>query len=182
MRRSQRLIVAAVAAALCSVLAGCGGGINNFDPTDMLDFLDTKKKLPGERKPVFPDGVPGLDQGVPKELYKGARQDQVDPQAVDAAAAAQPESPPAEPKSKRAAKGKGKNTAAAHAAPTADADAASSEEGAPAAVPPEPKHKKLARKRTTAPPAEQSDPSAQPAAPAQQSGFPAPLPSGSFTR
>ncbi len=32
----------------------------------MLDFLDTKKKLPGERKPVFPDGVPGLEQGVPK--------------------------------------------------------------------------------------------------------------------
>ena len=42
----------------------------------MLDFLDTKKKLPGERKPVFPDGVPGLEQGVPKELYKGAAQEQ----------------------------------------------------------------------------------------------------------
>ncbi|HEY9453234.1 MAG TPA: hypothetical protein VIR82_11195, partial [Bradyrhizobium sp.] len=81
MRRPQRLIAAAVLVALSGVLAGCGGGgIGNFDPSDLLDFLDTKKKLPGERKPVFPDGVPGLDQGVPKDLYKGARQQQLDEQ------------------------------------------------------------------------------------------------------
>jgi hypothetical protein len=73
MRRSQRLIAAAVLIALSGALAGCGGGgLSSFDPTDMLDFLDTKKKLPGERKPVFPEGVPGLEQGVPKELYKGS--------------------------------------------------------------------------------------------------------------
>ncbi len=45
-----------------------GGG---FDPTDMFDFLDTKKKLPGERKPVFPEGVPGVEQGVPQEMVRG---------------------------------------------------------------------------------------------------------------
>ena len=56
----------------------------------MLDFLDTKKKLPGERKPVFPEGVPGLEQGVPKDLYKGARQQQIDQQNAAAAAAAAP--------------------------------------------------------------------------------------------
>ena len=50
----------------------------------MLDWLDTKKKLPGERKPVFPDGVPGLEQGVPKELYKGASQEQIDQQNAQA--------------------------------------------------------------------------------------------------
>src|SRR5213592_1945764 len=73
MRGSKRLIALAVVAALSGALAGCGGGgIANFDPSDMLDFLDTKKKLPGERKPVFPEGVPGLEQGVPKDLYKGA--------------------------------------------------------------------------------------------------------------
>ena len=88
MRRSQRLIAAIVAVALCSVLAGCGGGgLSGFDPSDLLDFLDTKKKLPGERKPVFPDGVPGLEQGVPKELYKGSRQEQIDQQNAAAAAA-----------------------------------------------------------------------------------------------
>ena len=72
MRRPQRLIAAAVLIALSGALAGCGSTAG-FDPTDMLDFLDTKKKLPGDRKPVFPEGVPGLEQGVPKDLYRGAR-------------------------------------------------------------------------------------------------------------
>jgi len=61
--------------------------VGSFDPSDLLDFLDTKKKLPGDRKPVFPEGVPGLEQGVPKDLYKGASQQQVvDPNAQTAAA------------------------------------------------------------------------------------------------
>src|SRR4051795_12187706 len=102
MRRSQRLIAATVLIALSGALGGCSSGFGNFDPSDLLDFLDTKKKLPGERKPVFPDGVPGLEQGVPKELYKGSRQEQIDQQ--NAAAAAAP--PPEEPKSKSASKSK----------------------------------------------------------------------------
>lgn len=175
MRRPQRLIAAAVLVALSSALAGCGGGgIGNFDPSDMLDFLDTKKKLPGERKPVFPDGVPGLDQGVPRDLYKGARQQQLDEQNAQAATAAAP--PPAEPRSKRGTKGP------QAAAPTAaDPDAAPEEEGSTAAVPPAPKPQKIVRKRTTAPPPDQS---AAPAQAQQQSAspFPAPMPSGSFTR
>ena len=102
MRRPQRLIATAVVIALSGVLAGCAGGMSSFDPSDMLDFLDTKKKLPGERKPVFPEGVPGLEQGVPKDLYKGSRQEQVDQQNAAAAAAAAP--PAEDPKSKRGAK------------------------------------------------------------------------------
>jgi hypothetical protein len=190
MRRSQRLIAAGLTLALCTVLGGCSSGLSSWDPTDMLDFLDTKKKLPGERKPVFPDGVPGLEQGVPKELYKGARQDQLDQQNADAAAAPAPAAPPPEPaKGKRHAKGKGKpasataSTAPTAEPPAAEPDAATGEEGAPAAVPPAPKPKKIARKRTTAPPPDQpAEPAAAPAQPAQQSAFPAPLPSGSFTR
>ena len=85
MRRSQRLIATAVVIALSGALAGCAGGMSSFDPSDMLDFLDTKKKLPGERKPVFPEGVPGLEQGVPKDLYKGSRQEQIDQQNAEAA-------------------------------------------------------------------------------------------------
>src|SRR6187402_3684961 len=102
MRRSQRLIATAVVVALSGALAGCAGGMSSFDPSDLLDFLDTKKKLPGERKPVFPEGVPGLEQGVPKDLYKGSRQEQMDRQNAEAAAAAAP--PVEEPKSKRGAK------------------------------------------------------------------------------
>jgi hypothetical protein len=164
MRRPQRLIATAVLIALSGALAGCGSTAG-FDPSDLLDFLDTKKKLPGDRKPVFPEGVPGLEQGVPKDLYRGARQ-QDDPNAQAAAAAAA--APVEEPKSKRGAKAKGTLAAA-------PADAASDEEGSTAAAPPAPKPAKIVRKRTTAPPPDQS------AAPAQ-SAFPAPMPSGTFTR
>src|SRR5258708_21232143 len=95
MRGLQRLIALAVVIALSGALAGCGGGgMSSFDPSDLLDFLDTKKKLPGERKPVFPEGVPGLEQGVPKDLYKGSapeRLDQQNAQATPAAAAPPPQ-------------------------------------------------------------------------------------------
>ena len=185
MRRPQRLIAAAVLIALSGALAGCSTGFSNWDPTDLLDFLDTKKKLPGDRKPVFPEGVPGIEQGVPRELYKGSRQEQIDQQNAQAAAAAAAP-PPAEPKSKRATKGKSKPPATASTEPAAapDPDAVPEEEGSTAAAPPAPKPKKIVRKRTTAPPPDQ--PGAQPAQPAQpqQSAapFPAPMPSGTFTR
>src|SRR5215831_8965778 len=100
MRRTPRLISAAVLIAFTGLLGGCSSG--GFDPSDMLDFLDTKKKLPGDRKPVFPEGVPGLEQGVPKEMYKGAQQQQVDPNAP-AVAALPPEPQP--PESAKPAKG-----------------------------------------------------------------------------
>src|SRR5215203_5959844 len=115
MRRSQRAISMAVAIVLSSALAGCSGGISSFDPSDLLDFLDTKKKLPGERKPVFPEGVPGLEQGVPKDLYKGARQQQIDEQNAAAAAAAA--APPPEPKQKGSSKSRSKQAAVPAAAP-----------------------------------------------------------------
>ena len=170
MRRPQRLIATAVLIALSGALAGCGS-TGNFDPSDLLDFLDTKKKLPGDRKPVFPEGVPGLEQGVPKDLYRGTRQQVDDPNAQAAAPA-----PAEEPKSKRGTKAKGKQAAAPAAA---DPDAAPEEEGSTAAAPPAPKPAKIVRKRTTAPPPDQS---AAPAQSPQQSAFPAPVPSGTFTR
>jgi hypothetical protein len=179
--RSQRLIAAAVVIALSGALAGCSSSLSNWDPTDLLDFLDTKKKLPGERKPVFPGGVPGLEQGVPKDLYKGANQQQEAP----AVAAVQPVE---EPKSKTKSKGKGKqsaSTAPAQAPATPDGEAAPEEEGSTAAAPPAPKPKKIVRRRTTAPPPDAAAPqAAQPAAQPQQAGspFPAPVPAGTFQR
>src|SRR5664279_2096622 len=131
MRRLQRLIAATVLVALSSALAGCGS-MGNFDPSDLLDFLDTKKKLPGDRKPVFPEGVPGLEQGVPKDLYKGNVEQQQQEQAAQAAAAAAAP-PPEEPKPKHAAKSKGKGkppaTAATEPAAAPDPDAAPEEDG-----------------------------------------------------
>jgi hypothetical protein len=180
--RSQRLIAAAIVIALSGALAGCSTGFSNFDPSDLLDWLDTKKKLPGERKPVFPQGVPGLEQGVPKDLYKGAAQQQDAP----AVAATQPVE---EPKQKNAAKPKGKarQTASTTPAPAAapDGEAAPEEEGSTAAAPPAPKPKKIVRRRTTAPPPDAAAPqAATPAAQPQQAAtpFPAPMPSGTFQR
>ncbi|MGC2780257.1 MAG: hypothetical protein WA418_31925 [Bradyrhizobium sp.] len=174
MRRPQRLIALTILVALSGALGGCAGG--GFDPSDLLDFLDTKKKLPGDRKPVFPQGVPGLEQGVPKDMYKGAQQQNVDPGAQ---AAAPPPAPPMEePKGKKGAKGR-QQAAAPSTMPTdpQDGEAAAVEEGA-GAVPPAPKPKKIVRRRTTAPPADDAD------QPVRQSGgqFQAPVPSGSFNR
>jgi hypothetical protein len=180
MRRLQRLIAASVLVALSCALVGCSSNVNSFDPMDWLDWLDTKKKLPGDRKPVFPEGVPGLEQGVPKSLYKGAQEG--DQNAQEAVAVPPP--PPPETKPKKTARKK-------PAAATASTDpAAAPEEDSTAAAPPAPK-KKIVRKRTTAPPADQpadaqqsGAPPAQSAQPAQQSAapFPAPLPGGTFTR
>ncbi len=63
---------------LSLALAGC----ENMDPAYWLP--DNKKKLPGERREVFPEGVPGVVQGVPPELIKGnpAHQAEVDPSAT----------------------------------------------------------------------------------------------------
>src|SRR5581483_1407141 len=99
MCRLQRLIAASVLIALSGAMAGCSTQFSSFDPLDWLDFLDTKKKLQGDRKPVFPEGVPGLEQGVPKSLYKGAQQEAE--QNAQAAAAAVPPPPQPEAKPKR---------------------------------------------------------------------------------
>ena len=115
MRRLQRVVSASVLIALSGALAGCGS-MSNWDPMDMLDFLDTKKKLPGERKPVFPEGVPGLQQGVPKELYKGNAHNTAAAAAGRRGRCAAP--PPTEPKSaKRGAKSKAGKPTAVSAAP-----------------------------------------------------------------
>src|SRR6187402_2310927 len=112
MRRMQRLVSAAVLIALSSALTGCGS-MTGWDPSDLLDFLDTKKKLPGDRKPVFPEGVPGLEQGVPKEMYRGAQQPDQNAPAV----AALPVEPPPEAKPAKGAKAKKTRQPAAAAAP-----------------------------------------------------------------
>ncbi|MGX0961885.1 hypothetical protein AB7M63_002334 [Bradyrhizobium japonicum] len=182
MRRTPRLIAAAVLIAFTGILGGC----SSFDPSDMLDFLDTKKKLPGERKPVFPEGVPGLEQGVPREMYKGAAQ-QPDPNAP--AVAALPAEPPPEAKSAKGAKAKKTKQPASAApapaeAPAGEVDGEAQPEAAPPTAAPPPKQK-IVRKRTTAPPPDQPVQQAQPTQTTQQQSqgaFPAPMPSGSFSR
>ena len=68
MRAMHRVVLLAALAAFVSSLTAC----SNFDP-DKLDVfgLNEKKKLPGERKEMFPGGVPGVTQGIPPEYMKG---------------------------------------------------------------------------------------------------------------
>ena len=66
MRASTTLILAAAALAL----AAC----DSFDPLDKFqdwDLMSSKTPLKGDRKEVFPQGVPGVPQGVPPDMMKG---------------------------------------------------------------------------------------------------------------
>jgi hypothetical protein len=132
--------------------AGCTNGVtgNVGDWVDTVTGLipDTKKKLPGERKEVFPEGVPGVSQGVPPEMVKGYQPPETAaPPGPEATAA--PAAPPR--------KGKAKTGAPQSIAPEEESRHANAGE----AEKPKPKPKKnLAAK----PPA----PAATPAAPAQK--------------
>jgi hypothetical protein len=100
-----------VALSLGLALGGCEG----FDPTSIMDhdFFNTKKRLPGERKSVFPEGTPGVPQGVPRELVKGyeptEQAEQTQPTAQAAPAEPKPEAK-AKPKPKVVAKPKEEST------------------------------------------------------------------------
>src|ERR687887_122997 len=86
--------------------AGCGSmDTSSFDPTAIFDLeiFNTKKKLPGERKAVFPEGTPGVPQGVPQELVKGYEPTDHAEESQSTAQAA-----PAEPKPEAKAKPKPK--------------------------------------------------------------------------
>ena len=104
MRRFHRAAMLAALLALAPVLTAC----ENFDH-DKLDVfgLNKKKPLPGDRKPLFPEGVPGVTQGIPPEYMKGNTAEQpgaaIAVAAPPAAAAAQPpaeQQPKAKPKPK----------------------------------------------------------------------------------
>lgn len=86
MFRIDRAISAALLLAAGLSLSACGSS-GNFDPTDWFnpdELFGSKPKLSGERKAVFPEGVPGVPEGVPREMLKGNQQAAI-------------ENPPAEP-------------------------------------------------------------------------------------
>ncbi len=101
MRTIHRVVLLAALATFASALTAC----SNFD-LDKLDVfgLNEKKKLPGERKEVFPGGVPGVTQGIPPEFVKG---NQPSPEAAQTAPAAEADKktaavePESKPKPKR---------------------------------------------------------------------------------
>lgn len=151
-------------------LAAMLGGCESFDPTSLTDFLpDSKKPLPGERKDVFPGGVPGVSQGVPKELVKGYQPPQ-DPTVIAA-----PEEQSGQPEQKAEEepkpKPKPKPKTAAKPKPAAQPAAQQQQQATQSANSPWP-----------APPPPQGQAQQQPQQQSSQSVWPAAPPPGQFTR
>ena len=114
MRRIPRILPLLLLVTIMPVLAGCADGdYGDFD-MDKLDIfgLNKKKPLPGKREDVFPNGVPGVTQGIPPEYTKGYQEKQ---QQEAAAAAAQAEVAEREKKAKAEAAAKAKAAAEARA-------------------------------------------------------------------
>ena len=89
---------ATIAALVCGLaLAGC----ESFDPLDKFQDFDimssAKPPLKGERREVFPSGVPGVPHGVPPDMVKGYQPPPEEPPPVIAA------KPAAKAKPKKAA-------------------------------------------------------------------------------
>jgi len=149
MPRVRALVLAAALTGAAAVLAGC----ENFD-LDKLDVfnLNEKKKLPGERKELFPGGVPGVSQGIPPEYLKGHEQDQP--------GAAIP-TPAAQPGEQTATSEEGKTAAVAPAA-----QASSKTEAEPKSEPKsEPKPKPKAKAKAKPKPKRQGEPETKTAGP-----------------
>jgi outer membrane biosynthesis protein TonB len=71
-------------------LAAAGFGLGACE--QMADLIpDSKKPLPGERRLLFPEGVPGVTQGVPPELMRGNQQVQGQTAPGQTAAPADPQ-------------------------------------------------------------------------------------------
>lgn len=165
MRRLPRIALLSLLVLAAPAMSGCA----NFDPDNLDIFgLNEKKKLPGERKDVFPEGVPGVSQGIPPEYRMGAQQP-----AADAAPAI-----PAEPQAAPPAPEKPKPRTVRRAAPKpAPAPAAAAAPVAPV------------QSQSAPAPQTTSQPTSGWPAPAQgtssssgSSGWPAPQPSGTFQR
>jgi hypothetical protein len=94
-----------IATALALPLGGCV----NFDPTEWFegDWFGNKKPLPGERKELFPGGVPGVSKGVPPDLVKGNQAAALQDQQAEPTTRL-PEEPKAKPKAKAKPKPKPK--------------------------------------------------------------------------
>jgi hypothetical protein len=128
----HRRVLTAAMLALGLALGACSGG-GDFDPSTIPDaiFGTGKKPLPGDRRAVFPEGVPGVTQGVPPELMKGHQEVEDTPIAEPAAEPAKPtKSAVAQP-----AKSKPKKKVSTPSQPTAAAPTARPPSGQSAAAP-----------------------------------------------
>jgi hypothetical protein len=91
--RHRRIVLIASLLMGGLTLGGCG----SMDPSE---WFNTKKPLPGDRKAVFPEGVPGVPQGVPPDLVQGYQpppEPVPEPRVVEAKPKAKPKPKPKQP-------------------------------------------------------------------------------------
>jgi hypothetical protein len=172
--RCPSLMRTGSALALVLVLAACTAG-GQFDPTELVstDIFNTKKKISGEREPLFPQGVPGAETGVPPDLVKGYQPPPEAPALADngpeatakAAAAAEKPKPKPKPKPK-----------VAKAPPQQAHDAVWDQKGAAPAGAAGRQPAQSAWPAQSAPPAQTNWPAVPPAGQAAQTNWPAPPP------
>lgn len=115
----HRSILGAAIVTLSFALVGCDTADTLDKLSDLIPFGTNKKPLPGERKEVFPQGVPGVPQGVPPDMVKG---NQPPPEATpppQPAAAAEPAAEKPKPKPKKKVQAKPKAPAPAPPGPSA---------------------------------------------------------------
>jgi hypothetical protein len=138
----RRSVLLGIVAALSLALGGCetsgfwdraNSVSDRFNDmmTDFSPFGTAKKPLPGERRAVFPEGVPGVQQGVPPELMRANRQALETP--------AEPPPPAPEPKAKAKKVAKTKAAARPRAAPAEPAEPESSDPPEDGVWPPPPR-------------------------------------------
>jgi hypothetical protein len=157
MNRLARIATVASALSLVLLLSGC----SSFDPTDIMDniFASQKKPLPGERKPLFPSGTPGVSQGLPPELVKGYQAPPPAEPVQNAQAASDRPKPKPKPK------------------PNVAATPPANQPSTPAAAAPAPPRSSASSSPWPDPP-----PSRQSAAPAGQTAWPDPPAPSTVTR
>ncbi len=186
----HRVVSAALLGALAILISGCAAlNTPSFDPTDWLDFLDSKKRAVGDRHPVFPEGVPGVAQGVPPDLLKGTPEHAAAMAVADPTLAPPPtEEPQPAPQPKPAKKRVASrptpvrvtpNSGNQEAEPNNDASASSDSEEPPPASPPPPRKRSAKR---SADPVASTDQQATPQQQSQTLSNAPPLQSGTFQR
>jgi hypothetical protein len=106
--RISSVMRAGAALVFVLALAACTPG-GQFDPTEVVssDIFNSKKRISGDREPVFPQGVPGAESGVPPDLVRGYQPPpeapalaENGPQATAKAAAAAEKPKPKKPRPK----------------------------------------------------------------------------------
>ena len=154
MAAPRRCMLVLAAFGLGFGLSGCAGGNMELDPAYW--FPDGKKKLPGDRREVFPGGVPGVTQGIPPEMIRGNPANQPE-QALAPVQEHQQQQQQPEPEAAEKPRPRPKKVARPRPAPPPESE--------PQAQP--------------APRATQAQPQQQPA---PAGAWPAPPASGTFTR